>query len=187
MLKIFLILSFLLIASCDRISDEQTEIGPISDVEIKHFLNDYYIDIPHKIKFPDNFNYLTSTGKKGSLSQHFGEVIFLNFWATWCVPCKHEMPDMEELHYLMKGEKFRMLAVAFSESDEKVGKFLKDYPYSFDIIPDKENTIGEKFFITGLPTTLIIDKKGKLLGKAMGPRDWKAPRVVRFLKQISRF
>lgn len=184
--RLFLLL-LLLNLSCDNNSSELTEIKPISEREIKVFLKEYYIDIPYKTKFPDSFEYTATSGRKGSLSGHRGEVIFLNFWATWCVPCKQEMPDMEELYHLMKDEKFRMLAVAFNESDKKVGKFLKKYPYSFDIIPDQDNKIGGKFFITGLPTTLIIDKKGKLLGKAMGPRDWKAPGVVRFFKQISRF
>jgi hypothetical protein len=97
------------------------------------------------------------------------------------------MPDMEELNTLMKGENFVMLAVAFNESDQKIARFLKQFPYSFSIIPDEKNEIGKPFFITGLPTTLILDKEGQLLGKAMGPRNWKGAEVVRFFRQISRF
>ena len=186
--KLFSILLLLALGvSCDDTDKNSEDLTPLSKQEIQQFMKDFYIDKPYGTKLPENFDYLTTNGKKGALKQHRGQVIFLNFWATWCVPCKHEMPDMEELNTLMKGENFVMLAVAFNESEQKTARFLKQFPYSFSIIPDEKNEIGKPFFITGLPTTLILDKKGQLLGKAMGPRNWKAPEVVRFFRQISRF
>jgi thiol-disulfide isomerase/thioredoxin len=186
--KLFSILLLLALGvSCDDTDKNSEDLTPLSKQEIQQFMKDFYIDKPYGTKLPENFEYLTTSGKKGELKQHRGQVIFLNFWATWCVPCKHEMPDMEELNTLMKGENFVMLAVAFNESDQKIARFLKQFPYSFSIIPDEKNEIGKPFFITGLPTTLILDKEGQLLGKAMGPRNWKGAEVVRFFRQISRF
>lgn len=174
----------LFFAACEK--EAEIPLGTLSEQDIKVFLEERFIDVPYQAKEAKDFTFQTLDGKTGKLSDLRGEVVFLNFWATWCVPCRYEMPDMEELHHLMKGEKFRMLAVSFKEPEATVREFLEKYPYSFDVIPDEKNEIGKLYYVTGLPTTLIIGPQGKILGKATGPRNWKDPSLIRFFKQIIR-
>ena len=93
---------------------------------------------------------------------------------------------MDELFSLMKNENFRMLAVSVGEDRDVVDKFIKKYPYSFDIIVDESNDISPKFNVEGLPTTFIFNKEGKVIAKATGPRKWNHEAMVDFLRKISR-
>ena len=121
-----------------------------------------------------DFSYQLTTGKTEKLSDNRGQVVFLNFWATWCYPCKKEMPDVERLQTLFKGKKFRVLAVSAGEGPSKVKPFLKRYPYQFDFAYDPDSTISGLYQVSMLPTTLIIGPDGTILARAVGPRKWDA-------------
>ena len=97
------------------------------------------------------------------------------------------MPDMEELTHKMKSSPFRIIAVNMGDSREKINLFLKKYPYSFNIALDEKRELGKRFNVTGLPTTFIIDQKGKLLGKVMGPLKWGDHEFSTFFQNISHF
>ena len=181
----FLFLIFFFLISCDK-KPANIEKKYDTRESINQFLDDYFLDRPAKKTFVENFKYQLINGKNEELADNKGKIIFLNFWATWCFPCKKEMPDFEEIKKLMEGENFRILAVSFSEPAKKVKDFLKIYPYSFDVIVDPDNKIGSKLNISGLPTTLILDKNLEVLATAVGPRRWKNKDFVHFLKQISK-
>ena len=119
-----------------------------------------------------DFEYTLSTGKKEKLSSNQGQVVFLNFWATWCYPCKKEMPDVERLQVMFKDRNFRVLAVSAGEGPRKVEPFLKRYPYQFDFAYDEDSKISGIYQVSMLPTTLIIGPDGQILAKAVGPRKW---------------
>jgi peroxiredoxin len=96
------------------------------------------------------------------------------------------MPDLEELKHKMKGEKFRILAVNSGDSAIKVRSFIDQYPYSFDIVLDENRDITKLLKIVGLPTTFILNRDLKIMGKVMGPINWKDDVFIEYLKKFSR-
>jgi len=111
----------------------------------------------------------------------------LNFWATWCPPCRFEMPSMEKLHKNMKGRDFIMLAVNLKESREKVRKFVNKYELTFEVLLDFKGDVQRKYGAFSIPVTYIIGQDGKFLGAARGPRDWASQESTRLFKMLSRF
>lgn len=111
-------------------------------------------------------------GNQVTLKNFKGRVVFLNFWATWCPPCRREMPSMERLYKQLKDRDFTMLAVDMQESEKRVRAFISEFSLSFPVLLDLNGDISSLYGIVGLPTTYIIDREGKIIGKAVGPRDW---------------
>ena len=118
-------------------------------------------------------------GKKSELKQYRGKVVFLNFWATWCGPCKEEMPSMEKLYKQFKDKDFVFLAISVDYAGIKpVKEYIEKNRYTFPVLIDPKCKTLDLFGVRGIPTTFLIDQKGGLIGKAIGPRDWKRPEVV---------
>jgi len=119
------------------------------------------------------------SGKKSELKQYRGKVVFLNFWATWCGPCKEEMPSMEELSKKFKEKDFVFLAISVDYAGIKpVKEFIEKYRYTFPVLIDPKCKTLDLFEVKGIPTTFLVDKKGIIIGKAVGPRDWNRSEVV---------
>ena len=124
-------------------------------------------------------------GKKWETKDLKGKVIFLNFWATWCGPCKEEMPSMEELYQQFKSKDFIFLTISVDyEKKEIVKDFIGKHRYTFPVLLDPECATLDLFQVKGIPTTFLIDKKGMMIGKATGPRNWKKPEVVSILNSL---
>ncbi|MFH1759752.1 MAG: TlpA disulfide reductase family protein, partial [bacterium] len=111
-------------------------------------------------------------GNKVKLSDFRGKVVMLNFWATWCPPCRNEMPSIEMLLNKMKGKDFVIMAVSMGEEKDKVKKFIEDNDYTFPIYLDKDRSASSKYSVTGIPTTLLIDNNGSISYKKVGSEDW---------------
>jgi thiol-disulfide isomerase/thioredoxin len=136
-----------------------------------------------KRKAPDCFLEALN-GERIQLKALKGKIIFLNFWATWCGPCKEEMPSMEALYQKFKGKDFVFLTVAVDYGGTKrVREFMEKYRYHFPVLIDPDGKTLDLFEINKIPSTLIIDKKGRIIGRAIGPRDWNSPEVVSLLNQ----
>lgn len=135
-----------------------------------------------------DFNAKYFSGESVKLSKFHGQVIFLNFWATWCIPCRLEMPSMEILKGKLEGEKFVMLAVNIMEESEKVEKFLAEFdaPLTFGIVMDKDGKISSTYSASNLPITYIIDKKGFVRWRAVGGRPWDSPEAVKLLRAMAK-
>jgi peroxiredoxin len=139
----------------------------------------------------DNINYfdfsLTDlSGKNISLRDFQGKVIMLNFWATWCPPCREEMPSMEEMNKKMKGKNFIMLAVNVQEKAATVKSFVDKFKYTFPVIIDEKAEAAAKYQIRSIPTTFIIDTKGKIAGAFTGSRDWNTDEVIKVFSELSK-
>jgi peroxiredoxin len=118
-------------------------------------------------------------GKKSELKQYRGKVVFLNFWATWCGPCKEEMPSMEDLYKQFKDKEFVFLTISVDyEGIKPIKDFIEKYRYTFPVLIDPKCETLDLFEVKGIPTTFLIDKKGFIIGKAIGPKDWKRSEVV---------
>ena len=132
-----------------------------------------------------NFTFPGLDDKKVSLTDFKGKVVFLNIWATWCPPCREEMPSMEKLYQELKGEDFEILAVSIDASGATVvAPFMKEYNLSFPALLDPEGTIQNLYGTTGVPESFIIGKEGIIEKIVIGPMDWSTPEVVRFFRNL---
>lgn len=125
------------------------------------------------------------SGRQVRLSDYRGKVVLLNFWATWCPPCREEIPSMMKLNQALSGKPFQMLAVSIDEGgkDAVIGYFKK----SGTMLPallDTSNATAKRYGTTGVPETFVLDKKGVILKKVVGGMDWSDPQVVAFFNEI---
>ena len=132
------------------------------------FLMISLVSFSNSAKAPD-FNLKDQYGVTHSLENYKGKVIFLNFWATWCPPCKKEMPDVESI-YKEYGENKKDVVILGinSEKENEVKKFLKDKGYTFPTVIDENSEVMRKYFIQAFPTSFVIDKEGNVYGYVMG-------------------
>ncbi|MCZ8536607.1 redoxin domain-containing protein [Paenisporosarcina quisquiliarum] len=122
---------------------------------------------------PD-FELTTLDGKKVKLSDYQGKKVILNFWATWCPPCKAEMPHMQNYYEdFAEQENVEILAVNLTSGDsaDKVDDFVRDYGLTFPIPMDVEGAVGQTFEAITIPTSYMIDTKGRIQNKIVGPMD----------------
>jgi peroxiredoxin len=124
-------------------------------------------------------------GKKVGIKQFNGKIIFLSFWATWCSPCKEEMSSLEVLHQKFKEENFVLLTISVDYGGLKsVQEFMDKHRYTFPVLLDPKSEALDLFNVKGIPTTFIIDKEGRMIGRAIGPRDWKSPEVISLINLL---
>ena len=119
-----------------------------------------------------NFTLVDTKGKTWNLSELKGQVVFVNFWATWCPPCREEMPSMEALYTSMPADKFKMLAILSNDEPAIADKFAAQIGFTFPILIDPENKASQAYGLTGVPESYIIDKHGILREKVIGPAQW---------------
>ncbi len=120
-----------------------------------------------------DFEFPTLSGEYVRLSDYRGKVIFLNIWATWCPPCREEMPSMESLYRRLKGPDFEMLAVSIDREGGKVVRpFASKNGLTFPVLLDPDNKISRLYGLTGVPETFIVDKNGVVIKKVIGAQNW---------------
>ena len=129
------------------------------------------------------FNLEGIDGKEVALDDYNGKFVLLNFWATWCAPCRKEMPAMSNLHNEFGADALEVVGVHVGPSLAGVKKFLEAVPVSFTILMDKDMSLAS-WGVQGLPTTFLINPEGKLVYKAVGEREWDSPEMVKFLKDL---
>ena len=132
-----------------------------------------------------NFNFPDLDGKMVNLTDYKGKVVFLNIWATWCKPCRDEMPSMERLYQKLKAEDVIILAVSIDASAAKaVAPFVKDFNLNFPVLLDPQGSIKSLYGTTGIPESFVIDKKGVLAQITLGPRNWDSPDAIQFFRNL---
>jgi thiol-disulfide isomerase/thioredoxin len=141
--------------------------------------------ISKPIPAPD-FTLEDMDAKRFSLKDYRGKVILINFWATWCPPCRREMPSMERLYQKFKGKDFTVLAVNQMEDVDQVFTYTGELetPPTFAILFDKGSNVSRAFGVQGLPTTYLIDKKGNIRFRAIGGREFDHPEVEKQILQL---
>ncbi|MDH3446263.1 MAG: TlpA family protein disulfide reductase [Deltaproteobacteria bacterium] len=123
-------------------------------------------------------------GKMISLKDFRGKTVFLNFWATWCVPCREEMPAMERLYNEYKDKGFVILAVNVKDRKQDAVNFLKELNITYPAVYDPDGQVGLLYGAWGLPTTYLIGPRGEGLARAWGPADWFSPAARNLISQI---
>lgn len=122
--------------------------------------------------------------RKVSLDQFRGQVLVLNFWATWCPPCVEELPSLMNLQDRMRGRGVTVLGVSIDVDEDAYHRFLKVHSINFLTIRDPQQKVASTYGTTGWPETYIIDRKGVLRRKFVGPVDWNSPEVIDFLNRL---
>ncbi|MHB8453566.1 MAG: peroxiredoxin family protein [Acidiferrobacterales bacterium] len=114
-------------------------------------------------------------GKAHRLSDYRGKLVIVNFWATWCPPCRREMPSMERLYEQLKGRQFVILGVEVGEGWDVVQPFVEQMKVNYPILLDRNAAISQKWHLMGLPTSYVIDPQGRIAAVIVGGRDWMDP------------
>jgi peroxiredoxin len=161
--SIFVILS-LFIFSCNLISDDSSK--------------------PKEGYFAPDFTLNSIDGREFKLSDLRGKVVFINFWATWCPPCKEEMPSMGQLYKMLKGKEFEILAIATDNDIDAVKKFVKKYNITFPVLVDKEKKVYNLYKATGIPETHLINKLGIIEVSMIGPFNWISSDVTSAVNEL---
>ena len=120
------------------------------------------------------------------LSDYKGKVILLNFWATWCPPCIREMPSLERLHQQIDAKDFKVIAINQMEDIDQVFEFTGqlEIDLTFEILFDRTSQVSQQYAVRGLPTTYLIDKKGKIRYRAVGGREFNHPEVIKIINSL---
>jgi len=116
-------------------------------------------------------------GKMHTLAEYRGKVVLVNFWATWCAPCREEMPSIERLRSSLEGRPFAVLAVNLAEPESRIAKFLESMPLNFPVLLDREAKVARAWQAKMLPATYIIGPDGAIRYRHLGDLDWSKPQV----------
>ena len=135
-----------------------------------------------KSKAPD-FSLKDAHGGSLSLSSLRGKVVLINFWATWCPPCKAEMPSMNRLYNEIRNRGFEVVAISTDNSLSTVKDFLARNRIDFPVLFDETKSVTRQYHVFSMPTTFLIDRSGMIVEKFYGEEDWTDP-VIR--KKIER-
>jgi thiol-disulfide isomerase/thioredoxin len=127
-------------------------------------------------------------GQMLDLAQLKGKVVLINFWATWCPPCRREMPSMERLSRALAGEAFGVLAVDVGEDADTITAFTSqlDTPLGFPILLDTRSRVMQAWKVAGLPTSFLVDRQGRIVASAVGGREFDHPDIVQAIRDLLR-
>lgn len=123
-------------------------------------------------------------GKQVDLASFKGKVVLLNFWASWCPPCVHEIPSMVALKSQLKGQPFEILAANLAEEKPVIEAFLQQHPVNFPVLLDPEGSAVKTWQVFAYPSSYLIDKKGRIRYALFGGYDWTQPEVMAVIRQL---
>lgn len=132
------------------------------------------------------FDLAGEDGRHYRLDELRGKVVVLNFWATWCPPCRKEMPSMERARALTEGESIVILGINVGEDADTIFEFTGRYPVGFPLLMDRDARVIKQYPVTGLPTTYVIDPRGQVRYRAVGSREWDDPEMLERLRALLR-
>ena len=158
---------------------------PVLADTVESALSYQFSPVTPLIAAPD-FTLEDMDGESYKLHDYRGKVVLVNFWATWCPPCRKEMPALEALYKKLGGDSFAVLAVNQWEDPDHVFAYtgeLNVFP-TFPILFDPESKISADYGVKGLPTSFLIDKKGRLAYRAVGGRAFDHPEVERLIRRL---
>ena len=125
-------------------------------------------------------------GEAGSraLGDHAGQVVLVNFWATWCKPCEEEMPAMERLYQQLAPRGFELLAISVDDQTTPVEAFLERMKLSFPVLHDADQSVSNAYQTMGYPESLLLDRHGVIVERYVGPKPWDDPDYVRRVERL---
>ncbi len=131
------------------------------------------------------FTLTSLDGEERSLDEFKGKVILLNFWATWCAPCRDEIPAMEALWRRFKKKEFAIIAVAGDRGNmHRVGEFCRMSDVTFTVLLYPKGVVRRSYEVTALPTTYLIGRDGRIVGKILGAREWHSDDSIKLVEHL---
>ncbi len=156
---------------------ETTDAVPM-DAEMAELLFDLGV-MPFQSRIPsEDFVLATLGGGERALADYRGKVVFLNFWATWCVPCREEMPSMQVLYDELSDEGLEIIAVNLLEAEEMVSAFVEENEFTYPIMLDRDGRVSLRYSVRAIPTSYILDRDGSVIGVRAGFHDWSTPEII---------
>ncbi len=156
----------------------------ISSDEMEVFRKMSFLPRPGRVEAPD-FLLRTLDGQNRSLQQDRGKVVLINFWATWCPPCIREMPSMQRLYDKFQPQGLEVVAISVDQGNpDSVRKFAEDLELNFPIVLDPEQVAKQAYEVRALPTSYLIDRKGRVVAVGMGPREWDGEAAFGLLEHL---
>ena len=124
-------------------------------------------------------------GGNTALEDYRGKVVILNFWATWCMPCRAEMPGMETIWKKYKEQGLVIAAVSVDEGSRgRIETFSKLLDLSFPILLDPESEVSDLYKVSNMPTSFLIDRNGKIISRIVGTEEWTSPEAIQLVEDI---
>lgn len=158
----------------------QTNADPIAALSsLGFYVYDTPIDLPVTAPIP------ALAGDSIKVSDFSGKITLFNFWATWCPPCRAEMPSIERLYKQMSGTNFRIIAVNAGENRSQVASFIEKNKYTFPIYLDESNALSSIFAARGLPSTYLVNKEGKVIAVRIGAMEYDQAELIKLLKELA--
>ena len=140
---------------------------------------------PSRTKAAPEFTVPGVKGDRIDLRDLKGKAVLLNFWATWCAPCREEMPSMERLHHQYKDRGLRVVAISVdSAGADTVARFVKSLGLTFSIGLDPKQEVANRYGVRALPSTFLLDRNGNTAAMALGPRDWSGPAAYAVIETL---
>jgi peroxiredoxin len=139
---------------------------------------------PNEVVAAPEFSLPDLGGKKVQLKALRGKLVFLNFFATWCGPCREEMPGMERLYRVHEDKGFVVLAVNMEESAKTVRPFVQQLKLSFPIVLDTEGAVTRDYGVRALPVSFLVGRDGNIRWRAIGGRDWESADARKLFAQL---
>ena len=187
-LQVALVLSMALVSGCD--DAPKPEILPGTAPEAAIGSQSEQVQAPPMkrgvLKVGDqapNFQLYDLSGNTVTLSEYRGSVVFINFWATWCGPCRVEMPAMEALYKAFERKDFEILAISTDSQGVAVTRpFRNQLGLTFPILHDSDYRVGLAYGARSLPMSFLVDRKGVIIHRIFGARDWESPEAKEIIR-----
>ena len=167
MLHLFTVFGLVCLVSACSASDESQPLITVPDQPVAP---DFVLEDPQ--------------GKLVRLADFRGMPLIVNFWATWCPPCRAEMPSMERAWQVLRNEGIELIAINVGEDADTVSRFLSEVPVGFPMPLDTDSKVVQSWPVRGLPTTYVVDPAGHLVYRAAGEREWDAPEVMDLVRAL---
>jgi len=136
-------------------------------------------------KAPDFHAIDLASGHPRTFADYRGKVLLVNIWATWCEPCRVEMPAIERLHHMVTDTAFRIVSVSIDKSDSSgVTAFARSYGLTFPILQNQSGDIQDIYQTTGVPESFVIDRNGIIVKKVIGAAEWDGPVNVDLIRSL---
>lgn len=130
----------------------------------------------------ENFTLQAIDGTSVRLDNYRDRFVLLNFWATWCAPCRKEMPALDNLHKKLNSDGLEVIGVHVGPSLDEIKRFLGQVPVEFTILVDQDMVLAN-WGVMGLPTTFLINPEGRIVYRAVGEREWDSARMIQFISK----
>ena len=142
-----------------------------------------YIETPWKAP---EIDLIDIDGRQHTLSDYQGNILIINFWGTWCQPCRKEMPALQRAYEQLKKDNISIIAIAMGDSPSDVIQYRNNNPVDFPLLPDKDNVVSTRWSIPALPTTYILNQSGEVIIRVIGDYEWDNPDWLKEIKALKK-